>query len=76
MPKTLNKISEALEERSMVYVRPSIDMLEKLEVTLHIWNKWLRKKLDPELWQLEVIADFLKCDIADLLTKREKVTTL
>lgn len=67
---TVNRLKEILEEKSKVMrlnrIEPSEEVLQKMNVTIRMWNKWVEKKSDPEIWQLMVIADFLDCHPSEL----------
>lgn len=64
---SLNQIKEVLERKGIEDLRPSEEKLEEIDTTLYIWNKWVKKKLDPTITQLYKIADFLNCDVRELL---------
>lgn len=63
----MNRIAQIIKEKGIEEIRPSQAVLEKLGVKIHTWNKWVENKIDPELVQLPVIADFLNCTVADLI---------
>lgn len=66
----VNRISEVLANRGIVSVRPTEDQLNEMGITLHTWNKWVRKKSDPGLNHLEDIANFLECSINELIERK------
>jgi DNA-binding Xre family transcriptional regulator len=63
----MNRIKQVLATKGIDELRPSKDLLEKLEIQVNSWNKFVQGKKDPELWQLKIIAEFLDCPIADLI---------
>ena len=67
----VNRISEILKEKGLEKIRPSKEKLEDLGTTVYTWNWWVEKKADPELHQLEPLADFLGCAINELIERKE-----
>lgn len=67
----VNRLKEILGERGLDKIRPSDDKLNELSTTIHTWNKWINKKLDPELSQLQPLAEFLGCSIQELIEVKE-----
>lgn len=69
----INRIAEVMNQKGYDDLKPSDRILEKLGIPdLKKWNKWVNKKSDPELRQLNIIAEFLNCEINDLVpTKQE-----
>ncbi len=47
--------------------RPSEQVLESWKVNIKTWNKWVENDKDPELEQLPQIAEFLECEVVDLI---------
>jgi len=68
----MNRIKEVLQTKNIDEVRPSKDLLDLLGIGVHSWNKWVEKKKDPELWQLEIVASFLSCNLSDLVQANER----
>lgn len=68
---SINRIKEVLEEKGIIGLRPSNKQLVEMGTTIHTWNKWINKKLDPELRQLEPLAEFLGCSINELVSRVE-----
>jgi transcriptional regulator with XRE-family HTH domain len=66
----MNRISKILAQKGISEVRPTDEALAKLGVNIKTWNKWVENKKDPELDQLQAIADFLDCEPADLVETR------
>jgi len=67
----MNRIAKVLQERGIEDLRPSDLLLDSLGIKIHTWNKWVNNKLDPELAQLPVIAQFINCDICELIKEPE-----
>jgi DNA-binding Xre family transcriptional regulator len=65
--QSCNSLLNYLQEKDIQSLRPSGDLLSKLDIKIHTWNKWMERKSDPELWQLVEIARFLGCAPADLI---------
>lgn len=65
--KVINTIKEALAYKNIQYVRPTDQVLDELGIAIHTWNKWIAKKLDPELWQLKVISKHFMIEIPDMV---------
>jgi transcriptional regulator with XRE-family HTH domain len=65
----MNRISKILRHKGISEVRPTEEALEKLGVNIKTWNKWVDGTKDPELAQLPVIAEFLQCDVCDLIER-------
>lgn len=70
----MNRIKEVLQKKEITELRPSDELLSRMDVKIHTWNKWVEKKKDPEVWQLQIVAEFLGCDISDLLPRNEKAS--
>lgn len=64
---TVNRIKEIAEEKGIRDLSPTEHVLKELKIHIHTWNRWWSKKKDPELWQLPVIAEFLHCEVSELL---------
>lgn len=69
----VNRIKEIFTEKGAYYMRPSDETLTRLNVTIHTWNKWVNKKSDPELWQVEIIADMLGVSISEIIDRKLQV---
>lgn len=67
----VNRISEILENKGFTNVRPTDNQLHDMGITLHTWNKWVRKKSDPEMIHMKAIAEFLSCSIDELIVQKE-----
>lgn len=65
----MNQIKNVLKKRGIEDLRPTDEVLKKMGVTIHIWNKWVAEKKDPNLQQLEIIAEFIGCEVSDLIPK-------
>lgn len=65
----MNRISQILKEKGFQELKPNKEILEKLGVKIHTWNKWVDNEKDPELAQLPTIAEFLNVPVADLIHK-------
>lgn len=63
----MNRIKQVLQTKGIDELRPSKSLLEKLDIQVNSWNKFVENKKDPALWQLEIIAEFLDCPIAALI---------
>jgi hypothetical protein len=63
----MNRIKKNIEQKGIQEMRPSDEILDALGVKVHTWNKWVENKQDPELWQLPIIAEFLRCDVCELI---------
>jgi hypothetical protein len=63
----MNRIKQVLQTKGIDELRPTKALLEKLDIQVNSWNKFVENKKDPELWQLAIIAGFLECPIADLI---------
>lgn len=63
----MNRISQIIKEKGIQELKPGKEILDRLGVKIHTWNKWVENEKDPELVQLPVIAEFLNCSIADLI---------
>jgi len=63
----VNKIDEVIRSRGFKELKPTDEQLKKMDTSLKMWNKWILKKRDPELYQLPAIADFLGCSISELV---------
>lgn len=68
----MNRIKQVLQTKGIDELRPSKDLLDKLDIQINSWNKFVENKKDPELWQLAIIADFLDCPIADLIQEKNE----
>lgn len=67
----VNRVKEVLKERGLDEIRPSEMKLKELNTSRHSWTKWINKKLDPELSQLQPLAEFLGCSIQELIEVKE-----
>ena len=67
----VNRIFEVLKTRGIENLRPSDDFLKEQNITLYQWNRWVRKKSDPELYQLEDIAALIGCSIDELIERKD-----
>lgn len=65
----MNQIGEILKQRGIEDITPGIHILERLQIKLHTWNKWVHNKKDPEMWQIPILAEFLDCEIEELFPK-------
>lgn len=65
----MNRIKKILDQMPFKGLRPSDSMLATLGVKIHTWNKWVDGTKDPELAQLPLIAEFLECDVCDLIER-------
>jgi hypothetical protein len=65
----MNGIKKVITEKYGRFksVTPSDEILENWGVHIKTWNKWVDNDKDPDLDQLALVADFLECDIQDLL---------
>lgn len=63
----MNRISQILKEKGISELKPSKEVLDRLGVKIHTWNKWVDNEKDPELAQLPAIADFLNVPVTDLI---------
>lgn len=63
----MNRIKKIMIQKQIEELRPSDDFLETLGVKINTWTKWVENRQDPELWQLPLIAEFLNCDVCDLI---------
>lgn len=48
---------------------PNRETLKKMGIHIHSWNKWVKKKSDPDFFQVPEIARFLDCDISEIFPK-------
>lgn len=65
----MNRIKKILDQKGFKGLTPSDSVLDTLGVKIHTWNKWVDGTKDPELVHLPVIAEFLECDICDLIER-------
>jgi len=65
--KTVNKIKLVIDKKGFKELIPSAEELKKMDCSLVMWNKWVARKRDPELYQLAHIALFLDCKISELM---------
>ena len=63
----MNRIAKIIAQKGFSDIRPTDEALQKLGVNIKTWNKWVDNKKDPELNQLPAIAEFLSCEVADLI---------
>lgn len=63
----MNRIAKILRQKGISEVRPTGEALDKIGVNIKTWNKWVENKKDPELVQLPAIAEFLSCEVSDLI---------
>ena len=63
----MNRISKIIKKKGFSEFRPTDEVLSKIGVNIKTWNKWVQNKKDPELNQLQSIADFLECQPSDLI---------
>lgn len=68
----INQIKEILEEKGVSSLNPSKEVLKRMGIHIHSWNKWVNKKSDPEFSQVPEIARFLDCDVSDIFPKVEE----
>ena len=68
----MNNIRKVMKEKGIEDIRPSKEILEKMDIKIHTWNKFLEGKKDPSLKQLDVIASFLGCEVSELITERHE----
>lgn len=68
----MNQIKKVLKIKGIEEIRPTDEFLERLGASIHIWNKWVNGKKDPNLQQLEVIAEFIGCDVSDLIPRNHE----
>jgi hypothetical protein len=67
----MNRIAKVLAEKGIEDLRPSDSQLNSLGIKIHTWNKWVNNKLDPELSQLPKIAEFINCNVCELIAEPE-----
>ena len=67
----VNRLKEVLRERGLDEIRPSEQKLKELKTSRHSWTRWINKKLDPELSQLQPLAEFLGCSIQEIIEVKE-----
>lgn len=63
----MNRIKKVMQGKGIDGIRPTNTLLEKMGITLRIWNKWVENKKDPHLDQLPLVAEFLNCQVSELL---------
>lgn len=68
----VNRIKEVVS-REGTQISITDEGLNSIGITRHTWNKWLRRKKDPEVNQLEPIAQLLECSIDELIGRRENI---
>jgi transcriptional regulator with XRE-family HTH domain len=69
----MNRIKEVIKTKGLdgfEGLRPSEEVLKRIGVNIKTWNKWVDNKKDPALDQLPAIAEFLKCEVEDLIEKK------
>lgn len=66
----MNRIAKIIAQRGFSDARPSEEVLNRIGVNIKTWNKWVENKKDPSLDQLPAIAEFLKCEVSDLIETR------
>lgn len=66
----MNRIAKIIAQKGFSTLRPTEEVLQKIGVNIKTWNKWVENKKDPELDQLPEIADFLGCEVTDLIETR------
>lgn len=71
--KVKNRIGDYLKENGIEDIRPNENILHNMDATIHSWYKWIRRKSDPQLYQLYYIADFLNCTPQELLQTNQLV---
>jgi hypothetical protein len=67
--KCMNQIAEVLQDKGVTNLTPNKETLKLLGIHIHSWNKWVKKKSDPEFFQVPEIARFLDCDISEIFPK-------
>jgi len=72
----MNQIKKVMKVKGIEDLRPTADILEKLGVKIHTWNKWVEGKKDPDFNQLETISEFLGCEVTAILPKRNESASL
>ena len=70
----MNRIKVVMETKGIDELRPSDSLLSQMDIKIHTWNKWVANKKDPEMWQLNILADFLGCPITDLIDRAHENT--
>lgn len=70
-----NRIKDHLERLGFEDARPSDDLLKKLGITIHRWNKWLRDGgADITPAQAMVLMDYLQVEhMEDLFVKKDRL---
>jgi transcriptional regulator with XRE-family HTH domain len=68
----INRIKKVIEQKGISELRPSPEILDRMGVSVKTWNKWIEGKTDPELWQLEIVAEFLGCEMAELIERKNE----
>lgn len=68
----MNQIKNVLKNKGIEDLRPTDEVLDRMDVTIHTWNKWLNGKKDPNLEQLEVIAEFIGCEVSKLIARNHE----
>nr|WP_287937771.1 helix-turn-helix transcriptional regulator [Algoriphagus sp.] len=66
----MNRIAKIIAQSGFSGVRPTEEVLKRIGVNIKTWNKWVDNKKDPALDQLPAIAEFLKCEVEDLIEKK------
>lgn len=62
-----------MESKGIDGIRPTNSLLKKMGVSIHSWNKWVENKKDPDLGQLPAIAEFLNCEVAELVPEKSPI---
>lgn len=65
----MNRIKKVIEEKYGRFksVTPADEVLEDWGIHIKTWNKWVDNEKDPDLGQAALVADFLKCELNELL---------
>jgi len=66
----MNRIAKIIAQNGFSGIRPTDEVLNRIGVNIKTWNKWVDNKKDPSLDQLPAIAEFLKCEVSDLIETR------
>lgn len=66
----MNRIAKIIAQNGFSDIRPTEEVLNRIGVNIKTWNKWVDNKKDPALDQLPAIAEFLKCEVEDLIEKK------
>lgn len=68
--QAVNRISEIVKSEG-TQISITNEGLESIGITRHTWNKFLKKKKDPDMNQMVPIATLLKCSIDELVGRTE-----